>query len=111
MPPIDRIVLYHRFHIDENHLIPRYAELCARDAPLSLEEGLKLGMSTSLMLARAREIARVTPTESGARSPSPANLAENDMHSLIKDLFGIASPKVEDDPTSTGGSVTNYFSI
>ncbi|KAJ7125262.1 hypothetical protein C8R44DRAFT_619312, partial [Mycena epipterygia] len=85
---IDRIVLYHKFSVDESYLIPRYAALCERPELLTVEEGLKLGMGTVISLSRARECARNRDT-SGGRSPSPASLGDKELTEIIKDHFGI----------------------
>ncbi|KAF8190893.1 hypothetical protein BJ912DRAFT_316196 [Pholiota molesta] len=58
LPDVKRIKLYHDTAVDRALLVPRYAALCARDAPLSLAEGRDLGMETTLMIARGREEAR-----------------------------------------------------
>jgi hypothetical protein len=89
--PVERIHIYHKHDLDRNLLVPRYAELCSREEPLSLEEGMKLGLETSLMIARARETAR-SGTRDGTRSPLPAHVKEQDMVSLVKELFKIPVP-------------------
>lgn len=89
MSAIDRIVLYHRYEVDRALLIPRYAALCEREQPLTLEEGTRLGMETTLNIVRARECARSTPSLNGTRSPIPAMIDAEEMGSIIKDLFGI----------------------
>ncbi|KAF8698383.1 hypothetical protein AX14_001169 [Amanita brunnescens Koide BX004] len=91
-PDIDRIVAYHDCEVDRNLLIPRYAALCHRERPLELEEGMRLGLETTLMIARAREFARGSLTPSGARSPTAATLARDEMVTLIRELFGIPAP-------------------
>ncbi|KAJ7647787.1 hypothetical protein FB45DRAFT_733766, partial [Roridomyces roridus] len=58
MPDIDRIVLYHKFNVDETLLIPRYAALCQREELLTVEEGLRLGMQVVIALTRTRECMR-----------------------------------------------------
>lgn len=118
MSDIDRVVLYHKYDVDKLLLVPRYAALCAREQPLTLAEGRLLGLETALMLARGRECAREKPTDNGARSPTPVDLEESEMHGMIKDLFGLdqasSSPTIEGSQTSddsmdaqspTGGSV------
>ncbi|KAF8622941.1 hypothetical protein AX15_006617 [Amanita polypyramis BW_CC] len=99
-PDIDRIVLYHDCEVDRNLLIPRYAALCHREEPLNLEEGKRLGLETILMIARAREFARGPMLPSGARSPTAASLGQSEMVGLIRELFGIPSPIV-DEPAAT----------
>ena len=97
-PDIDRIVAYHDCEVDRNLLIPRYAALCHREQPLELEEGQRLGLETTLMIARAREFARGNLMPSGARSPTAATLAQHEMITLIRGLFGIPAPITEESP-------------
>jgi hypothetical protein len=111
---VDRIAIYHKYEIDKNLLIPRYAALCEREEPLTLREGMLLGMETTLMIARAREYARANPTASGARSPTVAGIQHDEMHNLVRELFEIKPLDVsadQDESTSTppGGLVTVYY--
>ena len=55
MTDIDRVVLYHEQDVDRSLLLPQYAALCQREEPISLQEGLRLGLETSLVLAHYRE--------------------------------------------------------
>ncbi|KAM6502791.1 hypothetical protein JOM56_002768 [Amanita muscaria] len=95
-PDIDRIVLYHDCQVDRNLLIPRYAAICEREEPLTLEEGMRLGLETTLMLARAREYARGRVLSSGERSPISATIARHEMVGLIRQLFGIPPSRAEE---------------
>ncbi|KAG6877956.1 hypothetical protein C0993_001574 [Termitomyces sp. T159_Od127] len=111
MPDVDRIATYQNHDVDRNYLIPRYAALCEREQPLTLEEGTQLGMATTLMIARAREYARSNPAADGSRSPTTAGIREDEMHGLVRLLFDIQpSAKCDDKakPTASGtGSVTS----
>lgn len=101
MPDIDRIVAYHKFELDRSLLLHRYAALTAREEPLNLEEGMALGMDTTLKIFRAREVARATPAADGSRSPTSATLPDDEMQSLIVDLFEIpeySEPLPDDEP-------------
>lgn len=89
MPDIERIHVYQEYDVDRRLLVERYAALCERQEPLTFEEGMKLGMATSLMIARARECVR-SPSVGGMRSPSSVNLPSSEMMSIIKDLFNIS---------------------
>ena len=91
MSDVDRIALYHKYKIDSDILVPRYASLCSRDQTLTADEGHKLGMDTAMTLARARECAR--SKSSGGRSPLPPDFKKEDMSSLIIDFFGIPKPQ------------------
>ncbi|KAF8341036.1 hypothetical protein F5887DRAFT_977868 [Amanita rubescens] len=104
-PDIDRIVAYHDCEVDRNLLIPRYAALCHREQPLELEEGQRLGLETTLMIARAREFARGSLLPTGARSPITATLAQHEMITLIRGLFGIPAPVTEESPVEPGAPV------
>ncbi|KAJ7270113.1 hypothetical protein B0H12DRAFT_1009185, partial [Mycena haematopus] len=88
MLDIDRIVLYHKFAVDESYLIPRYVALCERPELLTVEEGLRLGMEIVIPLSRARECMR-NGASSGARSPSPGTVSDKELTEIIKDHFGI----------------------
>ncbi|KAG5352382.1 hypothetical protein C0989_002573 [Termitomyces sp. Mn162] len=92
MSDVDRIATYQDHEVDKNYLIPRYAALCEREQPLTLEEGVQLGMATTLMIARAREYARSNPSADGSRSPTTAGIREEEMHSLVRLLFDIRPP-------------------
>lgn len=89
---IERIVLYHKYGIDRTILVPRYSALCARQEPLSYQEGLQLGMEVALTIARARECARARgkSVAGGSRNPVPANIEDQEMTSLIVKIFRIA---------------------
>ncbi|KAF8161495.1 hypothetical protein B0H34DRAFT_653729 [Crassisporium funariophilum] len=113
---VKRIKLYHENDVDRNLLIPRYASLCEREKPLTLAEGMDLGMETTLMIAAAREQARSSRLPSGARSPLTPTIHGADLHEVIRELFKIvpkeeeASSSVDPQPVvnkSTGGLVTH----
>lgn len=109
LPDIDRIVTYHKYDVDRTLLIPRYAALVQREQPLSLPEGMRLGMETTLTIARARECARASPSAAGGlRSPSPTNIGREEMFGIVKDIFGI-TPEVDEPAaaaTASGSSPT-----
>lgn len=106
---VDRISIYHKYEIDRRLLVPRYAALCERESPLTLREGLQLGMETTLMIARARELSRANPTPSGARSPRPAGIEFDEMTRLVCEMFDIQPPAARGDQngvmTPPGGSI------
>ena len=62
-----------------------------REEPISLEEGLELGIETALMIARAREIARGPSTgfkKGHARmASSPVTVPQSELENIIKELF------------------------
>jgi len=99
---VDRVSTYHKYEIDKSLLIPRYAALCERESPLTLREGLQLGMETTLMIARAREHARANPTPSGARSPRPAGIRFDEMTRLVCEMFEVQLPSTTSDDQGEG---------
>ncbi|KAG6888010.1 hypothetical protein C0992_009923 [Termitomyces sp. T32_za158] len=106
MADVDRIATYQNHAVDKNYLIPRYAALCEREQPLTLEEGTQLGMATTLMIARAREYARSNPAADGSRSPTTAGIREDEMHGLVRLLFEIQPPAQANDQANTTASGT-----
>ena len=84
IPPVEKIQIYQEFKIDRARLLLSFAELTTRRHPLSLEEGHKVGLETALQIARARELSRGTNTR-----PSAVQLPESELHSAIRDVFGL----------------------
>lgn len=76
--------------MDKSILIPRYAALCERDAPLTLEEGEDIGLETVLMIAGAREEARASRLAAGSRSPLSPTVRGAELHDLVREVFQIA---------------------
>ena len=101
MHPIERIYIYHRYHIDRTYLITSYATICTRPETLNLTEGRKLGLETALQVAEARERIRAAASEkSGARSPTFADFHPEDVDTIIREVFEV---HVRSDPLSVGG--------
>lgn len=98
-PDVERIALYRQYHIDENLLIPRYAALIARELPLTLEEGQRLGMEIALKIAGARECARSNPASDGTRSPAPSGLERTEIETIVRTQFGIVELPSPPEPT------------
>ncbi|KAF8648515.1 hypothetical protein AX16_006221 [Volvariella volvacea WC 439] len=107
---IDKIVIYHKYDVDRNLLLPQYVALCLREKPLDLHEGLRLGLETSIMIARARECAR-QPVQNGLRSPSTIHADQIEMENIVKDLFGLTktepAPVPSDIPNGTAAGSAN----
>ncbi|KAI0330431.1 hypothetical protein GY45DRAFT_1218890, partial [Cubamyces sp. BRFM 1775] len=108
--PVPKIELYQMYELDRKLLIPSYMALCVRAEPLSLKEGRQLGLETSLLLATARECARGKPLANGARSPTAAELEEDDMVSIIKEIFGLSAgpPSPSLTPLEKGTGVATF---
>jgi len=86
--PVDKICIYQRFKLDRTLLLDSFAKLTTRPEPLTLDEGGRLGLETSLQIAQARELSR--GPRSGTRSS--IQLQDSELHSVIRDVF-----KLEDD--------------
>ena len=83
MTHVKRITLYHDFGVDRTLLIPDYAALCEREQPLTLDEGLNLGMETTLMVAWGREAALSNRLADG-------NLNPHWLLAMVREIFKIS---------------------
>ncbi|KAF7973593.1 hypothetical protein HWV62_14888 [Athelia sp. TMB] len=79
--PIDKIVLGRRYAIDE-WLPGAYEAICARADPLTLEEGMKLGVEDTVRISATRELYGC-----GKPSHETASLSRD-----LKDIFGLVQP-------------------
>ncbi|TFK29659.1 hypothetical protein FA15DRAFT_581696 [Coprinopsis marcescibilis] len=107
---IDRVAEYQKNDVDRNLLIPRYAALCAREKPLTLPEGLKLGMETTLIIASAREFVRASKLADGSRSPISPTVEGDELVNIIRELFGISPPLKGSVDVVTKDGTTSSFS-
>lgn len=85
---VHKMSLYQKYKVDPRHLVPLYAELCARDTPLNLEESKILGLETVVLINSTRERLRADPSSEG-RSPLPSGLEEDDVFRTIEGDLGI----------------------
>ena len=69
MPPVDRLLLYQEYDVEDRFLVPLYVELCAQEDPLSIEDSLKLGLRSTVVIFQTRERLRA-PKDDG-KSPLP----------------------------------------
>ena len=90
--PVEKIQIYQEFNIDENLLHGAYVALTIRPEPLNVEEGNKLGLLTSLKMARARELARAPGGGTDLFGPLSSQLEESEVLSVIKDVFRLQEP-------------------
>lgn len=100
IPPVEKIRIYQEFRLDRSLLAESFARLTARPEPLSLEEGHKLGIETSLQIVQARELYR----GSGTRA-SVVQLNDSELRSVIQDVFGLK------EEASFDFSVADSFSL
>ena len=79
--PVDKIELYQEFKLSANYLRKSFAALVMRPLPLSVEEGERLGLPTTIRLFEARE---------RARDPNLSiTLQELEVQPIIEDVFGL----------------------
>lgn len=86
LSPVDRIHIYQKHGLDDALLLDSYETLTTRDEPIGMEEGIKLGLRTSLQIAQAREMSRGPDTGGGLRSPSAVQLKGPDLRTLISKI-------------------------
>ncbi|KAF9012723.1 hypothetical protein BDQ17DRAFT_1232329 [Cyathus striatus] len=89
MPTVRRLALYKKYNADTLFLVPLISELCSRDAPLALEEGMELGMEMAILIGQARERLRANPADEG-RSPLPSGMGRREVDTAVLEMFGIA---------------------
>ncbi|KAI0785801.1 hypothetical protein C8Q75DRAFT_774594 [Abortiporus biennis] len=94
---VRKIAMYQAYDIDKKLLIPSYTALTLRRDPISIREGRQLGLETAMLLATARESAR---GPAGMRSPTEANINEEDLVSIIKEVFGLTQNAPSTPPLS-----------
>jgi hypothetical protein len=87
MSPVDRIHIYQKHQLDDALLLESYESLTTREDPIGVDEGMKLGLRTSLQIACAREMSRGPDTGGGLRSPSAVQLHGPDLRTLISKIF------------------------
>lgn len=92
IPPVEKIQLYQDFNIDANLLHGSYVALTIRPEPLDVDEGNKLGLSTSLNIARARELARAPDGTTDLFGSATAQLQESEVQSVVRNIFGLQEP-------------------
>jgi len=103
LSPVDRIQIYQRHELDETLLIDSFEELTTRDDPIGVDEGLKLGLKTSIQIACARERSR-GPDTGGLRTPSTVRLSPMDLRGLISDIFKL--PQINTNGAADPGPFT-----
>jgi hypothetical protein len=98
LSPVDRIQIYQRFNLNDTRLLDCYESLTTRDEPLRIEEGIKLGLKTSLQIARARAM---------SRGPD-ALLRGPNLRSLISEIFQFP-PIFTNEAAYVGPSTTPFI--
>jgi hypothetical protein len=91
---VHKMALYEKYKVDPRHLVPLYAQLCARDTALTLEESTILGITACVIINTARERLRAKPSDEG-RSPLPDYLEEGDVFRAIEAQIGVEEGSTE----------------
>jgi hypothetical protein len=90
IPPVEKIHIYQVFKLEKSLLLQSYIELATRPEPLSLDDGHKLGIETSIQIVRIRELSRGSDPGKGPRKPSSVQLREAELRSVIQEAFALA---------------------
>jgi hypothetical protein len=77
MDPISRIKLYTDFDVQRTDLQSAIVALVQRPDPLSLDEGQEIGLDMSMLVVRARELAR----------PTRVTTEEFEIEDLVRTIF------------------------
>ncbi|KAI0067634.1 hypothetical protein BV25DRAFT_842250 [Artomyces pyxidatus] len=104
MGPVEKIEFYQKYSLDPNFLVDAFAALTLRDDSISFDEGKKIGLQTTIQIAKAREVSRGQELSDGSRSPSPVKVRGNDLESLIHHVFGL--PRLQTQGTGAQGPLT-----
>jgi len=91
---IHKMALYEKYKVNPRHLVPLYAQLCARDTALTLEESKILGIEACVIINTARERLRANPSDEG-RSPLPDSLEDGDIFRAIEVQIGLEEGSTE----------------
>jgi len=105
--PIEKIAIYHNHNISRLYLVPSYISVCKRDKSLSFSEGMNLGMETVLRIAEARERLRLQASESGVRSPTFEDFEDNEVETLVREIFNLGSRPTSPSPATSPASGVN----
>jgi hypothetical protein len=90
--PVDKIHVYQDYRLDRSLLAEAFAKLTVRPRHLSLEEGSKLGIETTLQIAQARELYR--GSHSGTK-PATVQLNDSDLRSVVQEAFGLGEESLD----------------
>jgi hypothetical protein len=99
IPPVEKIHIYQGSQLDRSLLLESFESLTIRPDPLNFDEAQKLGLETTLQIARARELSRGT---NAGTKPAAVQLHGYELRSAISDVFAL-------DDGIFDQSVANYF--
>ncbi|KAG2138414.1 uncharacterized protein EDB93DRAFT_723008 [Suillus bovinus] len=89
MDPVEKIAIYNKYEIDRSLLLPEYKHLCTREGQMSIEEGEKVGLLTVLAIHQARERAMQSATANECRSPTPADVNDEELEQILRNIFNL----------------------
>jgi len=101
IPSITKIVIYHRYGVDRNLLLPSYMDLCQRPHSLDFEEAKDLGLETSMMIMTAREIVR----RGDGNTSATVLITGDELKHVIRQIFRFPGPR-SDTPMSAASDAT-----
>lgn len=97
--PIERILIARKYELDE-WLHPAYVQLCVREAALNEDEGIQLGIRTTVALAKVRELIAPKRTSIyGNASLSPV-LAEAAKELVTRVCFPVTEEVQDNTPSA-----------
>ncbi|KAG2068148.1 hypothetical protein BDR04DRAFT_1103817 [Suillus decipiens] len=103
MEPVEKITTYDKYQIDKSLLLPAYKLLCKRAGRMSVEEGEQLKLHTVLGIQEARERAIRSAAESGCRSPTSADAADEELDRILMDVFSLKGRTANQQSTEPQG--------
>ncbi|KAH9485755.1 hypothetical protein JR316_0002670 [Psilocybe cubensis] len=101
---VQRIQIYELYHVERQYLVPLYDVLCRREECLTEEEAKELGLPTTLLIFRIREILRSQSGDGSDKSPLPASLDDVYITRTICSSLGV-------DPQSLPGAGSLVISL
>ncbi|KAG1727468.1 uncharacterized protein EDB91DRAFT_1061124 [Suillus paluster] len=89
MDPVEKIAIYNKYELDNSLLLREYKHLCTREGRMSIEEGEKVGLPTILGIHQARERALMSAVAQGCRSPTSADVDDEELEKILKHVFNL----------------------
>jgi len=65
--PVDKIAMCQKYDFPRQDILGAYTQICTRRKPLSVDEGKKIGVETSTLIAQTREEIKIEFPKSVAR--------------------------------------------
>ena len=113
VPDIQRIILYTRYDVERSLVEPALLALVKREEPLSIDEGVELGLNLPLRMAfgivRAREMARSVESKdksrAGSRLAADVTLSDSDTIKLVHMVLAGNDAPPPPDGSAAGTSI------